>query len=75
MVEGARLESVYRSKAYRGFESLSLRKNCSISKYLRDENTRVRAEAKRRPAKLIPLSPQKQSKASPKAGFFYLNFK
>ena len=26
MVEGARLESVYRSKAYRGFESLSLRK-------------------------------------------------
>ncbi|MEY2652629.1 MAG: hypothetical protein RLZZ321_1722, partial [Bacteroidota bacterium] len=25
MVEGARLESVYRSKAYRGFESLSLR--------------------------------------------------
>ncbi|MEY3948499.1 MAG: hypothetical protein RL512_1310, partial [Bacteroidota bacterium] len=27
MVEGARLESVYRSKAYRGFESLSLRKS------------------------------------------------
>ena len=26
MVEGARLESVYRSKAYRGFESLPLRK-------------------------------------------------
>ena len=26
MVEGARLESVYRPKAYRGFESLSLRK-------------------------------------------------
>ena len=25
MVEGARLESVYRSKAYRGFESRSLR--------------------------------------------------
>jgi hypothetical protein len=25
VVEGARLESVYRSKAYRGFESLSLR--------------------------------------------------
>ena len=25
MVEGARLESVYRSKAYRGFESLPLR--------------------------------------------------
>ena len=25
MVEGARLESVYRPKAYRGFESLSLR--------------------------------------------------
>ena len=27
MVEGARLESVYRSKAYRGFESLSLRQS------------------------------------------------
>ena len=26
MVEGARLESVYTSKGYRGFESLSLRK-------------------------------------------------
>ncbi len=25
VVEGARLESVYRPKAYRGFESLSLR--------------------------------------------------
>ena len=27
MVEGARLESVYTSKGYRGFESLSLRSN------------------------------------------------
>ncbi len=27
VVEGARLESVYRSKAYRGFESLSLRQS------------------------------------------------
>ena len=27
MVEGARLESVYTSKGYRGFESLSLRQN------------------------------------------------
>ena len=27
MVEGARLESVYTSKGYRGFESLSLRKS------------------------------------------------
>ena len=27
MVEGARLESVYTSKGYRGFESLSLRGN------------------------------------------------
>jgi hypothetical protein len=26
VVEGARLESVYRPKAYRGFESLSLRR-------------------------------------------------
>ena len=31
MVEGARLESVYTSKGYRGFESLSLRlRRCSV---------------------------------------------
>ena len=30
MVEGARLESVYTSKGYRGFESLSLRKQDSL---------------------------------------------
>jgi len=30
VVEGARLESVYRSKAYRGFESLSLRNKATL---------------------------------------------
>ena len=30
MVEGARLESVYTSKGYRGFESLSLRKSVKL---------------------------------------------
>ena len=30
MVEGARLESVYRSKAYRGFESRPLRNKCMM---------------------------------------------
>jgi hypothetical protein len=30
VVEGARLESVYRSKAYRGFESRPLRNKCMI---------------------------------------------
>ncbi len=34
MVEGARLESVYRSKAYRGFESLSLRNKKAMHKVL-----------------------------------------
>jgi hypothetical protein len=30
VVEGARLESVYTPKGYRGFESLSLRKQASL---------------------------------------------
>ncbi len=34
MVEGARLESVYTPKAYRGFESLPLRQNAYLSKII-----------------------------------------
>ena len=40
MVEGARLESVYTPKVYRGFESRPLR---SETKEKRDENQRVRS--------------------------------
>jgi hypothetical protein len=34
VVEGARLESVYTSKAYRGFESLPLRQNTYLFKII-----------------------------------------
>ncbi len=36
VVEGARLESVYTSKAYRGFESLSLRQFTALELFGRE---------------------------------------
>ncbi len=60
VAEEARLESVYRSKAYPGFESRSLRKirTRSAIQGSRDENPRVRNRFSALLRQRIPVSPQ-----------------